>query len=285
MCKYFNGLLVVIIIVLSILVVAPVHAAFYSTVSNGVSLNIKVKDNSDSGSSSGGGGGGGPSTLDYNRCSVDDLACVLIPRGTMVWDGDGKPMLPYLVRVKQIAEEPLLPDGITIIGFAYRFLPKGCTFDQPLAVTFQYDKRGIEDGINELDFVIAYYDETAGVWVVLPNCVVDVDTGTVTTLVEHFSIMAILNKAPAKPPIPDESTSVPEDTSDTTTEEPIIDEPVVDIPEEVEEEPGYPIYEPYIPKQEGHRNLFGIIFAVVLIIISFGLLGGYIWKNKGVGNE
>lgn len=87
---------------------------------------------------------------------------------------------------------PLTHKSITPV---YEFGPKGTVFNRPVYMSI---RAAIPNDVNPGDLVLAWYNEELKQWFSLPT-VVDVSTGTITGLVEHFTKFAVL--AREKPPV------------------------------------------------------------------------------------
>jgi hypothetical protein len=165
---------------------------------------------SSSGGSSGGGSSGGTPKLSINLfgsirnfninsdgivqgdirgTSADGKLTITITSGTRVLDRNGSPLSSLTARPHDNPPPP--PKDAHIIGLAYEFSPAGATFDPSLILTWQYDPAAIPEGVAAEDLVIAYYDEEAGKWVEL-QCMVNTETNTITTSVEHFTTFALI---------------------------------------------------------------------------------------------
>jgi len=129
--------------------------------------------------------------------SEDNMLRIVFPAGTFVQDKDGEPLIGLELN---IADTPLPPPPeADIIGLPYDLGPHGATFDQPVTINFSYDPDEIPPDVAEEDLVMAYYDDEAVQWLVLP-AVVDMASHTVATLVDHLSTFTII--APIPPPLP-----------------------------------------------------------------------------------
>jgi len=160
----------------------------------------------------GGGGGGGPRIYylevnlweevftvpittdgevqeDLEAVSTDGLVTLRIAEGVVALTEDGKRLKE--IEVWPVEQPPPLPEDRCIIGIAYDFTPEGATFDTPIEVEMHYDPSHIPSDIDEQNLTLAFYDEATGKWVELDS-VVDTVGNTVTALVSHFTIFAII---------------------------------------------------------------------------------------------
>lgn len=112
------------------------------------------------------------------------------------------------------AENPPLPEKTHIIGLAYGFGPDGATFNPEIKLTLSYTPADLPAGISEENLVAAYYDPSLNNWVELFSAI-DPVKHTITAVINHFSIYAILATEPE--PTPTETT-VPEPTVTATPE-------------------------------------------------------------------
>jgi hypothetical protein len=136
--------------------------------------------------------------------SADDNVKLAIDRGTKGLTKEGRRLTR--ISITPMEEPPAPPEDASIIGLTYDIGPDGATFDPPITLTFTYDPDEIPEGVDEEDLVIALWDEAAGEWVELEDCVVDPVTHTITAPVSHFSKYAVIAyhivPAPVVPPAP-----------------------------------------------------------------------------------
>jgi hypothetical protein len=86
-------------------------------------------------------------------------------------------------------------DGVYgVLGTAYTFGPAGTTFSAPVTVTVKYDPA--KTPVWALPTDLALYHFTGGVWVKLPNLVVDPVARTVTAQTTSFSPFTVGTKLP-----------------------------------------------------------------------------------------
>jgi hypothetical protein len=121
--------------------------------------------------------------------SEDGVLNVSIPEGTIAWSKDGTPLTSLELTVADTLPAP--PLGASIIRPAYDVGPDGASFDQPIALTWNYDPVDIPSGLAEEDLVIAYYHEVAAEWVELPSQI-DPANDTVTAVVDHLTTFAMM---------------------------------------------------------------------------------------------
>jgi len=158
-------------------------------------------------SGGGGGGGGGivvaPDSdfsdyIDSSGASTEDLTfesddgmCQLsINQDTIGLTEDEEPLDELTIVEMEDPPEP--PQDATVIGLTYQLGPEGVSFDSPTTLIFTYDPSLIPEGVSEENLLLATWDESAGEWVVLEGCTVDVDNHTISAPVSHFSTFAIL---------------------------------------------------------------------------------------------
>jgi hypothetical protein len=115
--------------------------------------------------------------------SADGMLTLTIKAGTIALDEDGEPLESLESAVDESPPDP--PEGAHVIG-AFDFGPDGATFDPPITITWNYDP---EDLPENMDLVIAYYDEDDGEWVYLP---VERINNTLTASVSHFTSFALI---------------------------------------------------------------------------------------------
>ena len=131
--------------------------------------------------------------------SEDGRLNVFVQKGTIALDEDGDPLTSLEFTVDDTPPPP--PADAEILGLPYNFEPDGATFNPLITVTWSYDPSDIPDGVAEEDLRIAYYDEDAGDWVVIP-AVVDPLTSTITAYIGNFTTFAIIAYAAPPPPLP-----------------------------------------------------------------------------------
>jgi len=119
----------------------------------------------------------------FTATSADGMLTLTIPEGTIALDEDGAPLETLEAAVDESPPAP--PEGGHVIG-AFDFGPDGATFDPPITLTWNYDP---EDVPENMDLVIAYYDEDDGEWVYLP---VERINNTLTASISHFTTFALI---------------------------------------------------------------------------------------------
>jgi len=127
--------------------------------------------------------------------SEDEDVTITIEEGTTALDIEGKPLETLTAAVEASPPEP--PEDTHFIG-AYDFGPDGATFDPPLTLTWSYDPETLPE---DVDLVIAYYDEVTEEWVWVP-CEVDTENNIITASVAHFTTFAIIAVPVVTPPAP-----------------------------------------------------------------------------------
>jgi len=124
--------------------------------------------------------------------SEDGKLTITIKEGTIALEEDGKtPLSSLTMDVDPSPPDP--PAGTSIIA-AYDFSPDGATFDPGIEFKYTFDP---EDIPEDVELVIAYYDEEAGAWEYV-DC--EVEDNTITASIEHFTCFAIIARAAAPPP-------------------------------------------------------------------------------------
>ena len=89
---------------------------------------------------------------------------------------------------KKAYEDVKFPQTHKALSSIYEFGPNGTSFYNPVYLSIRVV---IPDGINYEDIVLAWYDSAKEQWFAVPT-VIDVSTGTITGLVEHFTKFAVL---------------------------------------------------------------------------------------------
>jgi transcriptional regulator with XRE-family HTH domain len=183
---------------------------------------------------SGGGGGGGGGALpagvtfisDYISPSgeilrdlviesEDKQVTLTISQGTIAKNSVGAPLSWISI---QPTAGTACANTVNILGQIYDLTPSGATFEPPIILTMHFDPDDVAEG--EIP-VIHYCDPDAndgeGAWVEFPGCVVDMENGTVTVEIDHFTPFAVLSVAAPTPPPTTPPTTTPPTTPPTTT--------------------------------------------------------------------
>jgi hypothetical protein len=121
--------------------------------------------------------------------SGDGAVTLLIAKGTIALDRDGKPLEHLGAVVSSMRPAP--PADAKIIGMAYDFSPSGAAFNPPLIMKFKYDPAEISTGADVNSLALAYFDTQAGKWVKLDSTV-DTRELAVTASVKHFTTFAAI---------------------------------------------------------------------------------------------
>jgi hypothetical protein len=127
--------------------------------------------------------------------SSDGSIILTIEAGTIVKEADGHG-LNHNIIVKANPDIPAPPDDYNLLSIPYDFTPDGLTFSPAITLTLSYDPAALPEGADETKLSIAYYDESAGAWVIL-DCTVDTVNHTVTALITHFTTFAVIGPAAA----------------------------------------------------------------------------------------
>jgi len=130
---------------------------------------------------------------DVECSSADGTLKLEISSGTTALTGEGDPL--QALELQPVDDPPAPPTDCHVIGLAFDLRPDDATFAPPLILTIEYDPASCPKGITKEDLVIAYFDVVRQEWVLLPSTV-DTENNTVTAQVSHFTIFAILAKAP-----------------------------------------------------------------------------------------
>jgi len=151
---------------------------------------------------------------DYVPTDPDEVHFLVIEDGTPIFCGDypGCGNYPEIIVMSIVDDPPPPPEGMTIIGTAYDWtgyldedMLEPCsqvTFGLPCTMILSYDPDELVEGA--FSPVVAYYDEDAGVWVILPPDTGRVaEVGQVTGLLYYIhSSFAVLAELPPPPPPP-----------------------------------------------------------------------------------
>ncbi len=119
--------------------------------------------------------------------SQDGNLTLNIPKYTTALDDYGRRLRTLEVTIDETPPDP--PEDSNIIGLPYNFGPAGATFDPFMTLTWTYSPDNLPEGVAEEDLILAYYID--GEWIEL-ECVVDVESNTVTASVKHFTTFALI---------------------------------------------------------------------------------------------
>jgi hypothetical protein len=130
--------------------------------------------------------------------SGDDKVSITIQAGVIGKSSGGG--LLNRIEITPVDSQPTPPLQSSFIGLAYNFSPEGATFDPPITVTFSYDLSDIPAGFSEKTMTIGYYDAVKNIWVLLQGVTINTTTHTISALISHFSMYAVLaTPQPAAP--------------------------------------------------------------------------------------
>ncbi len=152
------------------------------------------------------GGGGGPpalppttyaiptdpttakTTSTVTATSPDGGLTLTIPENTIAKDATDAPLTSVTISLP--ASIPEIPEGFSLLGYAYDLEPKDASFNPPIDLTVEYDPAKIPEGFTEADLVIKWYDEASQQWTSLPSTV-DTVNHRVTAKVSHFTVFVL----------------------------------------------------------------------------------------------
>ena len=182
------------------------------------------------GGGGGGGGGGLPAGVTYLSDSIspsgkllkdvvarsaDKQVTLTISKGTIAKNSKGAPLSWISI---QPAGAPTGASTINVLGQIYSIGPDGATFEPPITLTFNFNPDDVPEG--EVP-AIHYWDPDAndgeGAWVEIPGAVVDMENGTITVEINHFTPFAVLSVAAPTPPTTTPPTTTPPTTTPPTT--------------------------------------------------------------------
>jgi hypothetical protein len=123
---------------------------------------------------------------------------VIIPAGTQALTADRRPLTAILVQ--PLANHPILPDQVYLIGKSEEIGPTGTTFSKPITLTLSYDPAGVPTGLTPDNLQLAYFqvnpaDNAKSKWSYLDSGV-DPTNHTVSATVSHFTVFAVLSTPP-----------------------------------------------------------------------------------------
>jgi hypothetical protein len=138
--------------------------------------------------------------------TVDGKLSIQVNAGTRLLDGAGQPLTLLLITVPPSSSIPSsLPNAFVLI---YDISPSGATFVPPITLIMYYDPARLPPGVSESTLYMAYWNGSE--WRSLPGTV-DTRRKTISALLSHFSLFALMGKlapTPTSTPTP-ESTSTP----------------------------------------------------------------------------
>jgi hypothetical protein len=151
-------------------------------------------------------GAPGVFTSELNAKSYDGLFRLTFPKGIKAQTAEGG-VLSFITitPVTQTADAQLelelpAPERADFVGLPYELNPDGVTFTPAIIATILYKEDQIPAGISEKDLFIARWDVENKKWIALERSDVDTDQNTITALLHHFSVYAILGNEPE--PVP-----------------------------------------------------------------------------------
>lgn len=132
-----------------------------------------------------------------------------LSEGMSMLDKNGDPLTG--LTIQELPTYPPPPADNHVFGLPLDLGPDGATFSPPITAFFRYEPELIPASVDENDLVIAFYDEDAGEWVILP-CEVIPGESLIKVMIDHFCAFAIFY--PVSPvgttsPSPTKTTSAP----------------------------------------------------------------------------
>lgn len=128
--------------------------------------------------------------------SADGAVKLVLDKGTVVRDKDGKPL--QVIRVAQNTVQPLPSGGVQQVGPAYTLEPSGAAFNPFLWLTLGYDPGKLGEGVEESGLYIA--SQNGGQWHPQSYRRVDIQSRSVTTQITGSATLTILGTLPPAPP-------------------------------------------------------------------------------------
>ena len=215
----------------------------------------------------GGGGGGAPIgvtfisdsinpagelTRDVVAKSIDKQVTLTISKGTIAKKALGAPLSWILI---QPIDAPTGASTINVLGQIYNIGPDGATFEPPITLTFNFNPNDVPEGRVP---AIHRWDPNAndgeGAWVEIPGSVVDMENGTVSVEIDHFTPYAVLHVAAPTPPTTTPPTTTPPTTAPPTTAPPTTAPPTTTP-----------------PMTDGAVN-WGLIAGIIVAVIIIGTI-------------
>ena len=120
--------------------------------------------------------------------SPDGTHLFEMDKGTRTLDDQGN--IVKLIKIRQAAEVPALPDNTQVVGNAYDFSPSGIIFNKPTRLTLGYDINQLPENVGSI--TLAYFTTESG-WIGLEaESGIVAEVGKLTAPVDHFTIFAVL---------------------------------------------------------------------------------------------
>ncbi len=146
--------------------------------------------------------------------TFDGRLSITVNAGTQLLNSAGQPitLLSFAVPLPS-----MLPPSQNPILLVYDLGPAGTTFTPPITLTMHYNPATLPPGVFESTLYIAYWSGSE--WQALQSTV-DTKTETVSALLSHFSLYALMGKmttlAPTPTPTPLPATTIPAPISSPT---------------------------------------------------------------------
>jgi len=123
--------------------------------------------------------------------SPDGMHLLEMKKGTKTVDSENE--IVKLIEITEVTA-PALPDYTVLVGSAYEFSPTDITFDKLISLTLGYPV--VELPGDTLSVAMAYYSEGSGWTIAEAESSQVAEIGTLTILIDHLSIFAIIAEVP-----------------------------------------------------------------------------------------
>ena len=128
-------------------------------------------------------------TEDVTAQSVDRLAEVAIPGGTMALTAEGVPLT--WMKIGRLEATPSLAGDHAVVSQIYNLQPEGTTFDNPAVITLLYSDDDVPAGAREDRLVLAAWSSFLGVWVELES-ILDAAGNSLSAELTYLTAVAVL---------------------------------------------------------------------------------------------
>ncbi|MBA7680764.1 hypothetical protein ES703_89085 [subsurface metagenome] len=213
--------------------------------------------------------------------SSDGTITVCFPAGTIALDRFGDPLSSFTADVDPDPPCPV-PEDERVIGLAYDFGPDGATFNPPMEIILNYNPDDIQEGVLEEDLILAFCDETAGVWVPV-SAVINTEDNTITAQIGHFTTFAIMGKVIEVKPVPEPTP--PPAPAPAPTPAPAPPPAPAPAPPPA---PPTPVPTPTpttpVPMEEGLPSWWTWVIIAAVIVIAAGV-GLYVYRRRVKGAQ
>ncbi len=140
----------------------------------------------------------------------------------------------FTLSIQKLRPSDYAPTGMSMINVtqdnsAYRFLPDGIKFDEPVRITIPYNVKAIPSGYSPKDIQVFYFDTEVKQWTKVKVIAILEDTNQVVALTNHFT--DYLAGVIQEPESPETSSFMPTSISGIQVTNPTENTPMVSVPQ------------------------------------------------------